>query len=308
MVLVGARTALCCDIVLFRRPPSLRAGSVVSIVAPSGPVPRDELFRGLSWLGLRYRLRVPNSLLTRDGYLAGTDALRAEALSRAMLDPEVEAVVCARGGYGAMRIVDALPWDRFERAPKWIVGFSDVTTLHVALAARGIASIHGPNVTGLGRSPTPRERLSFIHALEAPDRPTTWSDLTVLRAGEAEGPVIGGNLAIVCAMASANRFVVPEGAVLVFEDVTERPYRVDRMLTSLRLAGVFDRASAVVFGDFTSCDPGPDGVTIDDVLSDCAASLRIPVVKDAPFGHGARNHGFVLGRRTTLSNGALRFL
>lgn len=137
--------------------------------------------------------------------------------------------------------------------------------------------------------------------------PSAWDGLSMLREGRAEGPVVGGNLALVEAMTAARRFEVPEGALVLLEDVTERPYRVDRMLTSLWLGGAFDRAGAVVFGQFSACDPGPDGVTVDDVLRTWSARLSVPVAVGAPFGHGAPNHAFVLGRTASLEHGVLRF-
>src|ERR1700689_1404941 len=111
-------------------PPALAPGDVLAVVAPSSPFPRDELWRGLAWLRTRYRLSIGAGVLARDGYLAGSDGRRAEELTRALVDPQVKAVVAARGGYGAMRIVEALPWHALARSPKWIVGFSDVTALH----------------------------------------------------------------------------------------------------------------------------------------------------------------------------------
>src|SRR5262249_2008292 len=149
--------------------------------------------------------------------------------TRAIRDPEIEAIFCARGGYGSMRILDALPWEAFRAHPKRIVGFSDVTALHLETNAHGIATVHAPNVTGLGRVMTPLERASLVAALE--DRPTEpWTGLDVWVEGEARGPVIGGNLALVEAMAAAGRLVVPDGAIVALEDVGERPYHVDRML------------------------------------------------------------------------------
>jgi muramoyltetrapeptide carboxypeptidase len=128
-----------------------------------------------------------------------------------------------------------------------------------------------------------------------------------VRAGDARGAVAGGNLALVEAMAAAGRFTVPEGAILVLEDVTERPYRIDRMLSALHLGGHLQRAGAIVFGGFTQCDPGPDGVTVDDVITDYASKLRIPIYGHAPFGHGAPNFAFPMGVEACLSGGALHF-
>lgn len=203
-----------------------------------------------------------------------------------MVDPRVDAIFCARGGYGAMRLLDLLPWDDFAKAPKHIAGFSDITALHAVANARGIATIHGPNVTGLGRSITPGERLALIDCLEGRPRAPLEG---------VTGPFVGGNLALVQAMAAAGRFVVPKGATVVLEDVTERPYRIDRMLTSLVLGRYFDNAGAVVFGQFTQCDPGPDGITVDNVIDDFARQVAIPVHRNAQFGHGAPNYAFTLG-------------
>ena len=305
---------LACGSVVFASPEPLRPGSTIAVVAPASPFDRDELFRGLAWLRTRYRLKLSPGILTRTGYTAGDDTRRREELARAMLDPEVEAIVSARGGYGAMHILGALPWQQLAKKPRWIVGFSDITALHVEALSHGMCTLHAPNVTGLGRSITATERLSLIDALEG--RPAAaWSDLTLLHAGtggggggaRVRGPIVGGNLALVVAMAAAGRTVVPEGAILALEDVTERPYRIDRMLTSLRLGGHLARASAIVFGGFTQCEAGPDGVPVLDVLRDRTADLGVPVVADAPFGHGAPNRTFVLGGAAELDGLVLRF-
>ncbi len=276
-------------------PPSLRAGDRVAVVAPASAFPRDELLRGLAWLRTRYRLRISPGIFEREGYLAGTDARRSAELAAAMTDEEVKAVVAARGGYGSMRLLDDLPWEAFARRPKWLVGFSDVTALHAAAWARGIASVHAPNVTGLGH-PTAAVRAAWLASVEHPEITRTWRGLTVLRGGEARGPLVGGNLSLLHAMAAAGRLTVPRGAILALEDVTEAPYRVDRMLTSLRLGDHLARASAVVFGAFTRCGAGPDGRAIEEVLAERTADLGVPVLSGAPFGHEEHNEAFVLGR------------
>lgn len=296
----------------LRSSPPLRPGSLVAVVAPASGFVREELFRGLAWLSTRYRLRIDQRILARSGFLAGSDDARAAVLAAAMIDPAVEAIVCARGGYGAMRILDALPWDRFVERPKTLVGFSDITALHLVANGHGVATVHGPNVTGLGRSITAAERASLIAALEG-GVPSPWTGLEMIAPGSglasgARGPVVGGNLALVEAMAAAGRLVIPEGAMVVLEDVTERPYRVDRMLTSLLLGGHLARASAIVFGGFTRCEPGPDGVTVAEVLRERTSMLGIPVVGAAPFGHGAPNHAFPLGGDAELQGTTITWL
>ncbi len=238
---------------------------------------------------------VRDSVLRRAGYLAGDDDRRADELAQALVAPGIRGVIAARGGYGAMRILDRVPWSTFVEAPRWLVGFSDITALHLTANTAGVPTVHAPHVTGLGRA-TPRTRLAFLRVLEGTAAPLSWSGLRVVHAGEAaRGPLVGGNLALVEAMAAAGRLVVPQGAVLVLEDVTERPYRIDRMLTSLLLGGHLARASAVVFGTFTQCDPGPDRVTVDEVIAERTRRLRVPVLSGAPFGHGDDNDPFVLG-------------
>jgi len=283
----------------LREPKPLVVGSRVAIVAPAGPFKREWLFQGLAWLRTRYEIRVSASIFEREGYLAGSDDRRANELARAMVDPEIDAIYCARGGYGTMRILDRLPWESFAKEPKWIVGFSDVTALHIGASKHGVSSLHAPNGTGLGVM-TPRERFALLSLLEGRDVPWAWEGLDVIVEGEATGPLVGGNLALVAAMAAAGRLEIPQGAIVVLEDVTERPYRVDRMLTSLLLGGHLSRAGAIVFGGFTECEPAADGVTVDDVLCDRTRALGIPIVKGAPFGHGASNEAFMLGRGATV--------
>jgi muramoyltetrapeptide carboxypeptidase len=287
-------------------PPALSPGDLVAVVAPSSPFPRDELLRGLAWLRARYRIRIVAGAFTRDGYLAGSDERRSRELAAAMADGEVRAILAARGGYGALRLLERIVWDVFARNPKWIIGFSDVTVLHAMAWASGVASVHAPNATGLGRDCAASERATWLSCLERPRDARVWSGLRVLSPGNATGPIVGGNLALLHALAAAGRLRIPDGAVVALEDVTEAPYRVDRMLTSLRLGGYFARASAVVLGGFDRCAPGSDGRTVEEVLEDRLGDLGIPVLAGAPFGHGARNEAFVLGKDVQVEGATVK--
>ncbi len=246
-----------------------------------------------------------SAVLARSGYLAGEDARRGEELSRALAKPAVKAIVAGRGGYGAMRLLESLTLGPLAAAPRWVVGFSDVTALHGAASEAGVASIHGPNVSGLGRT-SPVNRAAWLAALERPEAGAAWPGLSVVHRGQrgvARGPTTGGNLALVAAMAAAGHAAVPEGAVLVLEDTDEKPYRVDRMLTSLRLCGALGRASAVVFGGFTRCAAGADRVSVEEVLAERTRDLGVPVLAGAPFGHGDENRAFILGREAVVIAG-----
>jgi muramoyltetrapeptide carboxypeptidase len=286
---------------MFAVPPPLRPGDLVHVVAPAGAFAREDLWPGLAWIRTRYRVRISPGVFAREGYLAGADARRRDELTTAMTDPEARAIVAARGGYGAMRVVLDLPWDELRKRPKWLVGFSDITALHALAWSRSLASIHGPNAIALGGDALPAVRRSWIAALERPGASRTWRGLHVVRAGEATGPIVGGNLSLLCAMAAGGQLVVPPGAVLAVEDINEAPYRVDRMLTSLRLGGHLERVSALVFGGIDRAVVGSDGWKVEDVVDRFARSLRVPVVSGAPFGHRPHNESFVLGSRARVA-------
>jgi muramoyltetrapeptide carboxypeptidase len=276
----------------------------VRIVAPSGPFDRTLVWRALGWLSRRYRVEYSQGLFARNGYLAGTDERRLTELNEAFTEPGVRAVIAARGGYGLGRIVHRADFAALRKDPKWVVGFSDITALHAELTAAGVASLHAHNLAGMGRGDD-RGRREWVRALESPGSPRSFTDLAVWRPGDAEGVLVGGNLTVLFTSLFTRRRVLPEGAVLLLEDVGEAPYRIDRMLTAMRLAGVFDSVSAVVFGEFTDCPVGRHGVDVERVLREAAAGLGVPVLGRLPIGHGRSNAPVHLGYRARLTHGRL---
>jgi muramoyltetrapeptide carboxypeptidase len=278
-------------------PLPLRPGDRVAVIAPSSPFDAEKFQRGVERLRARYDVRVRDDVLAREGYLAGSDARRREELRDAIVDPAVRAILAARGGFGATRIVHELDWASFAGDPKWVVGFSDVTALHVEAARVGVRSIHGPMVAFMGGDEGAFEAVRAV--LEgAPVAP--WDGLEPVVVGEATGPSFGGNLALLETCAASGRLRVPEGAIVFLEDCTERPYRLDRMLTALRVGGHFARAAGVVIGGLTDCTPGPDGVTAEQVVREHLQTIGVPAAMGAPFGHGETNRPFVLGAPTRL--------
>ena len=193
----------------------------------------------------------------------------------------------------------SLDWAGFAAHPRWIAGFSDVTALHVEAAGVGVASLHSCHATALGRGDAPT-RDAFVRALEHPTEERRHDGLVAIRDGAAEGPLFGGNLTLLHACAAAGRLRAPEGAVVLLEDVGERPYRIDRVLTTLLVGGHFARASAFVLGDFDQCGPNADGVMVEDVARELLGPLGVPVVAGVPVGHGARNEPVVLGGRARV--------
>jgi muramoyltetrapeptide carboxypeptidase len=266
----------------------------VFVVAPSGPFDRAAAHAGIAWLEQRYRVKRSATLFARDAYLAGSDRRRAAELQKA-LDSNVKAIVAARGGYGLGRIAARLDWRGVLDRPKWLVGFSDFTVLHAESWRRGLATLHAPMLCTLGLA-KPATRLRWLDALQEPQRERRWEGLRSWRSGRARGPLIGGNLAVLHSMAAARRLRFPKGAIIFLEDIGERPYRVDRMLTDLLEGGYLTSASGIIVGEFIDCAPGADGRTVDDVLCERLRSLDIPVLSGFPSGHGARNDAIVLGQ------------
>jgi muramoyltetrapeptide carboxypeptidase len=282
------------------RPPRLSPGARVAIVAPAGPVPRDKLAAGAEILGERYQLVHDERIFTRTGYLAGSDGERLAELQRALDDPSLAAIFCARGGYGITRVLPGLDGAAFTRAPKPIVGFSDVTALHAWAARLGVASLHAPVLTQLGVVPR-ADAESLIALLEDPAPPPPLTGLRTLAPGSAGGRLVGGNLEVVSRLVGTPWALALDDTILLLEDVGERPYRIDRALTQLLESGAAARLRGVVVGELLDCvekdGSGPDAET---VIAERFATLGVPVAAGAPIGHGARNRAVPLGARVQL--------
>lgn len=285
----------------------LSPGMRVQVVAPSSPFDSDDFERGLARLRARYDVRHDPEILERTGYLAGTDERRATELLRAIEDDSVQGIIAARGGYGATRILHRLPIETIAKHPKLLVGFSDITALHALWARAGLGSIHGTMVAALARCDEPQAQ-RFIAALEgALPRPIT--GLQSLVGGRARGPLLGGNLAILTALIGTPYAPPLQDCVLFLEDVGERPYRLDRMLTTWEQAGWLKLPRAIVLGAFTKGPAGEDGVTMEQVLQERLQSLGIPVLTGVPAGHLDDNLELPLGTvaEVDADSGTLRF-
>jgi len=295
-------------------PPRLRPGDVVRVVAASGPVDRDRFETGLALLGDRYRLRYDDeTLFACEGFLAGDDAHRLQALGEALADRQCAAIFAARGGYGLTRILDGIDQKALRARPRPIVGFSDVTAMLAVCARAGVASIHGPVIAQLGDLP-PGDLEALIELLETPGPRPLLTDLERLpsraasAAGGADvrvrGPLLGGNLEVFSRLLGTPFVPDLEGAVLFLEEVGERGYRLDRLLTHLEFAGVFDAVSAIVIGDCVNCDGLKDGVvqapTAREVVAERLGRLPIPVLLGGAFGHGDRNRALPYGTQAEL--------
>jgi muramoyltetrapeptide carboxypeptidase len=283
----------------FLVPPALEPGARVRIIAPASPFDRALFFRGVGWLAERYRVEIAPGTLARRGFLAGTDAERRQALDDALAAPDVRAILAARGGYGSIRISHLANWRHLRKSPKWIIGYSDITALHVEASGMRVCSMHAENACGLGRGDA-HARAAWLDALEQPARARRFHGLDTLRRGSAEGVLTGGNLTVLFAAHAAGRLRLPNEAVLVLEDVTESSYRIDRMLSALLLSRVFDRVAAVVLGEFTDCSPGPQRVPVEAVLAERLGALDVPVLAGLPAGHGRNNAPLPFGMKAQV--------
>jgi muramoyltetrapeptide carboxypeptidase len=287
------------------RPERLRPGDRVAVVAPAGPVPRDTFAAGHAILGARYHLVHSERIFERTGFLAGDDPARLAELQTALDDPSIKALICARGGYGLMRIVAHL---RPPATPKLIIGFSDVTVLHAWSAHNDTISVHGPVVTQLGTL-NMLDVESLFSLLESPAVPAPLDDLRTLVPGSAEGPLIGGNLELVTSL-QGTPFAPPlDGAILLIEEIGERPYRIDRALTQLALSGALKKIAGVVIGDLVSCsEKDGAGPSAEEVVIERLSSLKVPILADVPSGHGTRNRALPHGARVRIQDQSLVFL
>jgi muramoyltetrapeptide carboxypeptidase len=274
------------------RPVRLAPGARVAVVAPSGPVPEERLSAGLDLLrAWDLDPVVAPHVLDRDprfDYLAGTDADRAADLQAAWCDPAVDAVLCARGGYGAQRMIDLLDWDAIRAAgPKVFVGFSDITALHEAFAVRaGLVTLHGPMAAGVDFLKNARAQDHLRATLFAPEtvRTTTAPDARALVPGRARGVLLGGCLCLLAAdLGTPHARTSARGGLLCLEDVGEETYRLDRYLTQLLRAGWLDGVSGILLGSWASCAPYEE---VRALLADRLGGLGVPVVEEFGFGHG----------------------
>lgn len=289
-------------------PRALKFGDTLGIVAPAGPFEREPFDAGIAVLeSMGFHVVVPPSIFDRNGFLAGTDRRRAELLVRLFADPDIDGIICARGGYGAMRLLPLLDAARIARHPKVFIGFSDITVLLDYLVRRcRMAAFHGPMVTTLGQADSVT-RDSFLAALtQTQPLSLVAAPGQVIRAGSAQGRLVCGNLTLFCHLTGTPFEPDFSGCVLLVEDQGEAPYRIDRMLTQMRLAGCFDRLAGLALGDFSGC--GESGA-IHRIVADCLAGLNIPILAGFEVGHSAVNRTLPVGVPVRLDThtGALAF-
>jgi muramoyltetrapeptide carboxypeptidase len=279
-------------------PPPVAPGGTIGVVAPGGAVNEDALVSGVAALeAMGYRVRLGAHVLDRHRFYAGEPEVRLADLTAMIADADVAAVMCARGGHGTTRVLEQLDPALFAANPKLVVGYSDVSPLLGWIVERcGVVAVHGPMVaTDLARGVSERTAARLRALLAAPT--TTWREPVpeTLRPGIATGRLVGGCLSSIVALLGTPWAIETDGAVLFLEDVGERPFRIDRMLTHLRLAGKLDRVVAVVLGAFADRDGSGGEDAAREVFEDFFAGASFPVVAGFPAGHLSENLPLALG-------------
>ena len=281
-------------------PVPLNPGDTVGLVSPSGATDDSlsiQLAReAMEALGLRVKVGV--HALSRNGHLAGTDAERAGDLNAMFADREVKGIICVRGGSGAARLLPLLDYERIRRNPKVLLGYSDITALHCALQAKtGLVTFHGPigsgswnrfNAEQFRQLFFERQWMEYRNKQEAGDELVPRRNRTMtINPGKARGALVGGNLAVLSALAGSSYLPAFDGKILFLEDVSEAPYRIDRMMSTLKLMGALDRIAGFVWGECSDCNPGGGygSLTIEQILDHYLKPLKIPAYRGAMIGH-----------------------
>jgi len=275
----------------MRKPRALRPGDRVAVVAPASPFKRDEFDAGLAEIrSLGFEPVYEDSVFERQGYVAGAADLRAAAFTRAWEDPAVAALIAARGGYGSIQMLPLLDREAIGRHAKAFIGYSDNTSILSWLTLQcGIVSFHGPMIEGrLARGEEGYDRDTFVRCLCRAEAlgEIAHPRLEVIAPGEASGMLLGGTLTqLTSSLGTPYAFDPPPGFVLFVDEVGERPFRIDRMLTQLRLSDILARASAVVFGELPGCDEADGNLTARSAIAGVMEGFRGPVLFGLPSGH-----------------------
>jgi muramoyltetrapeptide carboxypeptidase len=307
------------------KPPRLKPGDTIGLIDPAGASfergPMDIVVDTMAALGLKARLG-PH-LFDRYGYLAGTDKNRAEDVNTFFADPSVNAILAVRGGWGCARMLPYLDFATIAKNPKILLGYSDLTALLLGIHARtGLVTFHGPvgiskwtsfNVEHVRRVLFAGEAVTYENVKETGEFLVPVENrITTITPGVARGRLAGGNLSVLSAIVGSAYLPDWDGRILFIEDVGEQPYRIDRMMTQLNLAGILGRVRGVVFGNCTDCNPGEGygSLTLEEILADHLKPLGVPAWSGAMFGHIERQ--FTLGEGVEVeidaSRGTIRML
>ena len=289
----------------MKTPPCIKLGSKISIVSPAGKVDEKYIIPAVEWLQNQgYQVVLGEHVFARHYQFAGTDKQRLSDLQTAIDDPETAVVICSRGGYGTVRIIEKLNGSALLSNPKWIVGFSDITVLHACLNKLGMATIHGAMPRYFLKNGDSTENLqSLIQILTTGKISYSFENSAHNRTGKASGELVGGNLSIISSLHRTKYEIETDGKILFIEDIGEFLYHTDRMMHQLKLAGKLDKLAGLVVGDFTDMKDNeiPFGKTVHEIVAEAVQDFGFPVAYGFPAGHGPKNFALAFGKKWELS-------
>jgi len=289
------------------RPPRLKPGDTIGIVAPAGPFDPEKFMKGKNVLeSMGFQTFFDDGIFQKHGFLAGTDIQRADQVNRLFADPTVQAIVCARGGYGSMRILSLLDFETIQTHPKIFLGFSDISALLSVLYDRcSLVTFHGPVVTTLAKAT--EKTIMAMKTVLTSDAPLelTPENGKVIKPGVCSGLVAGGNLTTLCHLVGTPYTPNFKGKILLIEDVDEMPYRIDRMLTQMKLAGCFNEIAGLILGGFKECGYLNEVV---EIFSNIFEDADIPILTGFEVGHGEHNLTIPMGLGATLDTESKKLL
>ena len=287
-------------------PQNLTHGSKIRIVSPAGRIEKKHVIPAVEWLKKQgYIVELGKYVFSQHYQFAGIDLQRLEDLQIALDDPETDCIICSRGGYGTVRIVNQLDFTEFLKKPKWLVGFSDITILHSCLNNLGVATLHGvmPRYF-LNKSGIPTENLnSLMNLLIGKGTEYSINSDNSNRSGNASAQIVGGNLSIISSLLGTKYELNTDGKILFIEDIDEYLYHTDRMIHQLKLAGKLDNLAGLLLGDFTDMkdNESPFGKNVQEIILDAVQEFDYPVCFGFPAGHDKKNLALALGKKCSLN-------
>ena len=280
-------------------PPPVRQGDTIGIVAPASPFDEDTFYQGIAILkSMGFHLFIPDDLFLRKGYLAGTDQHRAHLINRFFSQKKIKAILCARGGFGSVRVLSLLDYRIIHKNPKIFVGFSDISALLSVLYAKcNLMCFHGPTVTGLARATKETKKSLLLSLTTHPKGEVKLKNGFTVQGGSASGPIVGGNLTTLCHLVGTPYTPKFNGKILMIEDKGEAVYRIDRMLSQMKLAGCFEGIKGLLLGSFEDCGKLDE---IYEMISETFRHADIPILAGLDVGHGKTNITVPMGLTATL--------
>ncbi len=287
-------------------PQKIKPDSKIRIISPAGKIEKSKVLPAVKWLENKgYLVELGQYVFAQHFQFAGTDEQRLHDLQTAFDDPETDVIICSRGGYGTVRIIDKIDFTKFLQHPKWLVGFSDITALHLALHKKEIATAHAAMPASFfDKSGTPNQNLDLLMSLLSGENLTYSFRNTIFnRTGDVTAEIIGGNLSIIASLLGTKFEPDTDGKILFLEDVDEYLYHIDRLIHQLKLAGKFDKLAGLILGNFTAIkdNDSPFGQTVEEIISAAVKDYSFPVCFGFQAGHDNVNKALIFGEKWELN-------